>query len=444
VVIPDATAVSLFDTTFVILDFETTGTSPEGAAITEVGAVRSRGGECLGTFQTLVNPGLAIPPSIVYLTGITEAMVAPAPTIESVLPALAEFIGDAVIVGHNVRFDLAFLRANLARLGYPPPSNLSVDTLALARRLLAGDVADCRLQTVARHLHTVADPSHRALEDARATSEVFHRFLEDVGSLGITHLDDLLALPTLARHPQFAKVRWAGRLPRTPGTYLFRDVAGRVLHVGSASDLRRAVRQHFADPDRRRIGPLLREAQSLEHHPCETELEAVVRELRLVHTHLPRFHPATRQLVQQRDLRILRRRSGWHVGVCSRTRPRAAGEQRVGPFGDAASARAAASMLSTRLAAGVDIDLDDALQASVPQALQDRRARIDNLVGAGRLTVVVEGRPLEIDAGVLSLTDASPPPTVEAAEDEADLLAAWWSAPAAPAARVDLLDGVVA
>ena len=79
--------------TFVVLDLETTGGSPESCAITEVGAVKLRGGECLGTFQTLVNPGVTIPPDITYLTGITEAMVVPAPRIDAVLPALLEFIG---------------------------------------------------------------------------------------------------------------------------------------------------------------------------------------------------------------------------------------------------------------------------------------------------------------------------------------------------------------
>src|SRR3954466_5046313 len=98
----------LCDVTFVVLDLETTGGSANTCAITEVGAIKFRGGECLGTFQTLVNPGVAIPPEITYLTGITEAMVLPAPPIERVLPAFLEFIGGGIIVGHNVRFDLSF------------------------------------------------------------------------------------------------------------------------------------------------------------------------------------------------------------------------------------------------------------------------------------------------------------------------------------------------
>jgi DNA polymerase-3 subunit epsilon len=105
----------LHDVTFCVIDLETTGGAPDTCAITEVGAVKLRGGECLGTFQTLVNPGCSIPRPITVLTGISETMTAPAPLIGAVLPTLLEFVGDAVIVGHNVRFDVSFLDAALRR-----------------------------------------------------------------------------------------------------------------------------------------------------------------------------------------------------------------------------------------------------------------------------------------------------------------------------------------
>src|SRR5207237_546062 len=119
------------DVTFCVLDLETTGGSPHQCAITEVGAVKVRGGECLGTFQTLVNPGMAIPPAITVLTGITEAMVIPAPLIAEVLPSFLEFLGNAVIVGHNVRFDLSFLHAALQATAREPLPRRFVDTCAL-------------------------------------------------------------------------------------------------------------------------------------------------------------------------------------------------------------------------------------------------------------------------------------------------------------------------
>ncbi len=114
----------LFDTTFVVVDLETTGTSPERDAITEIGAVKVRGGEVLGEFATLVNPGCAIPPQIIQVTGITTAMVLDAPRIEAVLPGFLEFAAGAVLVAHNARFDTGFLKAAGAprpRPGGPAP-----------------------------------------------------------------------------------------------------------------------------------------------------------------------------------------------------------------------------------------------------------------------------------------------------------------------------------
>lgn len=280
----------LSEVTFVVLDLETTGGSPSSCAITEVGAVKLRAGECLGTFQTLVNPRAVIPPEIVYLTGITQAMVLPAPKIHQVLPAFLEFIGDAVIVGHNVRFDLGFLRAAAQQLGYPPLSNRAVDTCALARRLIRDEVPNCKLGTLATHFRVAHQPTHRALDDALATGEVLHCLLERAGSLGVLALDDLLELPTVKGHPQLAKLRLVADLPRKPGVYLFRDRGGRVLYVGKAVDLRRRVRSYFSGDERRKIGQLLRETETIDHTVCAGELEAAVLEVRLIHELQPRFN----------------------------------------------------------------------------------------------------------------------------------------------------------
>src|SRR3954451_12989861 len=102
---------SLHEVTFCVIDIETTGGSAADGGITEIGAVKLRGGECLGTFRTFVNPGCSIPRQITVLTGITQSMVEPAPTVEAVLPTLLEFAGEAVIVGHNVRYDLGYINA---------------------------------------------------------------------------------------------------------------------------------------------------------------------------------------------------------------------------------------------------------------------------------------------------------------------------------------------
>ncbi len=148
----------LFDVTFCVVDLETTGGSASGDAITEIGAVKVRGGEVIGEFQTLVNPGAPIPASIVVLTGITQAMVISAPPVEEVLPSFLEFLGDAVFVAHNSHFDLGFLNAAAVGLDYGKLPNRTLDTVALATA--AGSIRGSQPQApVPRRLLSVTGDS---------------------------------------------------------------------------------------------------------------------------------------------------------------------------------------------------------------------------------------------------------------------------------------------
>jgi DNA polymerase III subunit epsilon len=284
----------LFDVTFCVVDLETTGGSPRDCGITEIGAVKVRGGEIVGTFQTLVNPGDRIPAFITVLTGITQAMVVEAPPVESALPSFLEFCGDAVIVGHNVRFDLSFLNAAAERLGYGRLTNRSVDTAALARRLVRTEVRNLKLGTLAAHFRSPVTPNHRAFEDARATMHVLHALLERAGSLGVSALEDLLVLPTAKGSADYRKIELARGLPRQPGVYLFADRDGTVFYVGKATNLRTRVTSYFHGDDRRSVTNMLRELASIDHIVCPTELEASITELRLIHSHRPRHNKASR------------------------------------------------------------------------------------------------------------------------------------------------------
>ena len=290
--------------TFCVIDLETTGGSPNDDAITEVGAVKLRGGECLGTFQTLIDPGRSIPPLITVLTGITESMVAPAPQITEVLPALLEFLGDAVLVGHNLRFDTSFLDAALVRTDRPRLSNRRVDTAALARRLVRDDVPNCKLGTLADRFRLAHQPSHRALDDALATGDLLHVLLERAAAFGVFGLDDLLGLPKMANHAQAAKLGLTADLPRRPGVYRFLDAAGRVLYVGKATDLRSRVRSYFSSDSRRKIGGLLREFATIDIDVCAHALEAGAREVRQIQEHLPRYNRRSKTISKYRFLKL--------------------------------------------------------------------------------------------------------------------------------------------
>ena len=285
----------LLDVEFVVLDLETTGGSPANDRITEVGAVKIRGGEVLGTFHTLVNPEVSIPPLISALTGISNGMVADAEPIEVVLPCLLEFLGGAVLVAHNASFDRRFVQANLERHGYQRMANRVVCTARLARKLLPRDeVPNVRLATLAAYLGATIAPCHRALTDAKATVDVFHSLLERAGSYGVLALEDLIEFPSAKAGASFKKVHLADRLPRCPGVYLFRDAGGRVLYVGKAKDLRTRVRSYFSGDGRVKIADLLRELAAIDHQPCATELEASVREVRLIQHYRPRYNRRSR------------------------------------------------------------------------------------------------------------------------------------------------------
>jgi DNA polymerase-3 subunit epsilon len=286
----------LRDVTFVVVDLETTGGSPEDCGITEIGAVKVRGGEVLGEFQSLVDPGRHIPPFVALLTGITDGMVAAAPSLDGVLPAFLEFASGAVLVAHNAPFDIGFLRAACAHTGRDWPAHRVLDTALLARRVLTRDeVPDCRLGTLARYLRAGTQPCHRALADANATVDVLHRLLERVGSLGIQSLDELRAFTAQVSDAQRRKRHLAEGLPAEPGVYLFRDGTGRALYVGTSRDIRARVRQYFmASEMRSRMAEMVGLADRVEAIVCAHALEAEVRELRLIAELKPPYNRRSR------------------------------------------------------------------------------------------------------------------------------------------------------
>lgn len=187
----------LSEVTFVVIDLETSGASAStGSAITEIGAVKVCGGEVKGTFQTLINPYTPLSPFIVELTGITDQMLAEAPSVETILPMLFDFFGspeEVVFVAHNAPFDLSFLKAASTLHGYLWPDFRVLDTVKLARLVLTkDDVANYQLGTLAHYFDTYVAPNHRALDDAQATVDVLHGVIERLGTFDIFTINQLL------------------------------------------------------------------------------------------------------------------------------------------------------------------------------------------------------------------------------------------------------------
>ncbi|MEO6881567.1 MAG: DEDD exonuclease domain-containing protein [Mycobacteriaceae bacterium] len=288
----DELGTPLREVTFVVVDLETTGGSAASDAITEIGAVKVRGGQVVGELATLVDPGRGVTPMITQLTGITSAMLVGAPRLQAVLPAFLEFSTGTVLVAHNAGFDTGFLRAGCTRLDLAWPRPPVLCTVKLARRVLTREEApSVRLSALAELFHARTTPTHRALDDARATVDVLHALLERVGNLGVHTLEELLAFLPDVSPAQRRKRSLAEHLPHAPGVYLFRGPAEEVLYVGTASDLRRRVRGYFTSADpRRRMKEMVALAVRVDHVECAHPLEAGVRELRLLGAHAPAYN----------------------------------------------------------------------------------------------------------------------------------------------------------
>ncbi|MEQ3552219.1 DEDD exonuclease domain-containing protein [Pseudonocardia nematodicida] len=345
----DELGTPLREVSFVVLDLETTGGSHQRDAITEVGAVKVRGGERLGELATLVDPGVRVPADVTRLTGITNAMLGGAPPIGAVLPSVLDFLSGAVLVAHNAPFDSGFLRAACARSERAWPAPPVLCTARLARAVLPRtECPSMRLGALAAHFGCTTTPDHRALTDARATVEVLHHLLERVGNLGIQSLEELLQLvkdraPHRPTATQRRRRHLANDVPSAPGVYLFRDANGEVLYAGTSGDLQRRVRSYFtAGERRRRVRDMLAQAERVDTVVCAHALEASVRELRLIAAHRPRYNRRSRNPGR-----------AWWVAPTDEAFPRLSvvatpRDGALGPFG---SQRAASEVLDAALEA---------------------------------------------------------------------------------------------
>jgi len=290
----DEVETPLAETVFCVIDLETTGMGPD-ARITEIGAVKVRGGEVLGEFQTLINPGVSIPGFISRLTGITNAAVAHAPRLREVFPSLVEFARGAVMVAHNARFDMGFILRASEKLGYDWPSTTVVDTVSLARRIIPRrEVRNYQLSTLASYFSTSVSPTHRALDDVLATVDLLHGLIARVGNQHVTTLEDLLQFSHTISKARRSKRSWVSHLPDGPGVYFFvrdTDKERKILYVGTSKHIRKRVATYFtASESRRRMEEMVALATGVEAIECHTALEAAVVELRLITAHQPPYN----------------------------------------------------------------------------------------------------------------------------------------------------------
>jgi DNA polymerase-3 subunit epsilon len=370
--------------TFVVVDLETTGLRPGSSHICEIGAVRVRELELQEEFELLVDPGVPIGPTISALTGLRDADLRGRPHPAIAVRRFLEFAGEAVLVAHNARFDLAFLDRETERLTGARLAGPVVDTVGLARRLLAGRTRRAGLASLAQFFGTAAQPCHRALPDAAATAEILIQLIglaQERGALTVADLVDLAA-PRVRKI--YAKRSLAFGAPTAPGVYLFRDANEQVLYVGRARDLRARLRSYFrTDRQRPAVEAALAALGRIEWRVCGSELEAALEELRL----LRELRPPANARNARPDRYVYLRRRGDSV-VCS------AKPSPVGPLKSRARARLAARALRAEEAERPELalprlharlrDLSDCRRFEDAGRLRDRISAVEDVVKAIR------------------------------------------------------------
>jgi DNA polymerase-3 subunit epsilon len=300
----DAGRRRLADLEWAVLDVETTGLAPTRHRIIEVGAVIVRGGEVTATYQRLINPERRIPQFITSFTGIRQTMVNRARPAGAVLPEFRAFLGERVVVGHNVGFDLSFLNCEAerlgARLGFP---DAGMDTIALAHRYLTG-MRRASLDRVASALHVTFRQRHRALGDAQVTAQVFALLLARAMADGCDTLDDLRAALTETSAASvsvptprptggmYLNPAWRREFPALPGVYLMKDAAGQVIYVGKAKSLKDRLASYYNQPLGyvRKLDGLLQSVKQIEIRVLGSELEALLTESRLIKELQPQYN----------------------------------------------------------------------------------------------------------------------------------------------------------
>jgi DNA polymerase-3 subunit epsilon len=286
----------LFDAPLAIVDLETTGAHPAWDRVTEIAVVEVQDGEVVSEWSTLVNPGTSIPPAIQALTGITNAMVADAPTFEDLAPGLYERLEGRVFVAHNARFDYGFLRHEFERAGLRFQSR-TLCTVKLSRRLYPGHARHNLDSLIGRH-NLQCSSRHRALGDARAVWQFLRVAAEERGAEALASVARQVAqLPALPAHIERDTV---DAIPEAPGVYLFYGENDTPLYVGKSVAMRSRVLQHFSgDVHSPREAQIAREIRRIEWRRTGGELGALLLEAQLVKELLPVFN---RQLRRANEL----------------------------------------------------------------------------------------------------------------------------------------------
>ncbi|HMH21771.1 MAG TPA: exonuclease domain-containing protein [Puia sp.] len=293
---------------YAIVDIETTGGYATNNAITELAIVLHDGNRELRRYETLVNPGMAIPRYVQVLTGISDAMVADAPYFSEIAAFVHEWLQGAVFIAHNVNFDYSFIKHQLKACGLDLDCK-KLCTVRLSRKTFPG-APSYSLGKICAHLGIPIPNRHRAGGDADATVLLFEKIVQEGG---MEHIRMMLKGNSREQYlPIHLPAGQIERLPQTPGVYYFHDGKGKVIYVGKAINLRKRVGSHFSNnkPGRQKQD-FLRNIHSITCEPTGTELMAFLLECIEIRRLWPLYNRSLKRFEQTYGLYVFEDRNGY-------------------------------------------------------------------------------------------------------------------------------------
>lgn len=294
---------SFWDYKYVVTDVETTGSNSDKNRITEIACVVVQSGEIIHEYSSLVNPHQFIPPFISNLTGINNDMVYNAPEYGEILPKIQDILNqkNTVFVAHNVHFDWAFLQNAFWREKIHLPTLPQVCTLKIARALYPQDMKK-NVGALAEYFNYPLKERHRALGDAKATALVLIEFLELLESdHGFQSLEEILHFQTKrksnykAKNTNYDIVKdKIDLLPQSAGIYYFKDQNDKIIYIGKSKNIRRRVNSYFTSgyTKSRKISELVKLIYDIDYIETNSELSALILEMREIKGHKPYFNRA--------------------------------------------------------------------------------------------------------------------------------------------------------
>lgn len=317
------TDLPLDEAEFVVLDFETTGTSSRHARVIEVGIVRMKNGKIIDTYSSLINPGSQIPYQITLLTGISNEDVLNAPYFEDLVDEIEEFIGDGILAAHNLPFDHAFLNSEFKRAGKSLRDTTKFCTLKLARKIYP-ELPSKSLGKMVKFLKVKHVGVHRALGDATATAKILDKMLHKLeDEYHVEQVGQLLNFVNLPKQRSYKILKKKlsddySSLPQSPGVYFFKNGKGEIVYVGKAKSLKDRVRNYFSSNAVRKAKKIVRAASRLSYEETNTELGALITESEMIKKHKPRLNSQLKKYGQSYFLKIHMNKQAPKISITSK------------------------------------------------------------------------------------------------------------------------------